>query len=164
MSDSTSIYDFKIKNSRGEIIDFNQYRDKVLLIVNTASKCGFTSQYEGLQQLYDKYETQDLVVLGFPCNQFLKQEPDGNELIQQNCFINFGVSFSIFEKIDVNGKNAHPLFKFLKVVLPGIITNDIKWNFTKFLIDRNGKPLKRFAPITTPEKIDIYCVNRKIFV
>ena len=157
-----SIYNFKIKTLQGKEIDFNDFRNKTILIVNTASKCGFTPQYEGLEKLYQQYKDQDFVVLAFPCNQFNNQEPGDSSSIKNNCLINYGVSFPVFEKVDVNGKNAHPLFTFLKAKLPGFITNSIKCNFTKFLIDAEGNPIKRFAPFTKPEKINTYIVKNNI--
>ncbi|ENU1225612.1 MULTISPECIES: glutathione peroxidase [Providencia] len=138
----------------GQLISMKDYADKVVLVVNTASHCGFTPQYNGLESLYKKYAPQGFVVLGFPCNQFGKQEPGGAEEIAQTCFINYGVSFPMFEKVDVNGSSAHPIFRYLKNELPGLMGGRIKWNFTKFLIGRDGKPLKRFAPFTTPEKME----------
>ena len=157
-----SIYNFKAKTLQGKEIDFSEFKNKTLLIVNTASKCGFTPQYEGLEKLYQQYKDQGLVILAFPCNQFNNQEPGDSASIKNNCLINYGVSFPVFEKVDVNGKNAHPLFKFLKNQLPGFITNSVKWNFTKFLIDNEGIPIKRFAPFTTPEKINTYIVKNNI--
>ena len=149
------IYEFKIKSLQGKEIDFQDYKNKVILIVNTASKCGYTPQYAGLQSLYLKYKDSGLVILGFPCNQFGGQEPGDKDEIQNSCLINFGVSFPIFEKVEVNGANAHPLFDYVKNSLPGIFgIKRIPWNFTKFLFDKNGKPVKRFATITKPEKIE----------
>jgi len=139
---------------RGQEIALADYVGKVVVVVNTASKCGFTPQYDGLEALYQKYKDQGLVILGFPCNQFGKQEPGGATEIEQTCRINYGVSFPMFAKVDVNGANAHPLFKLLTTSLPGIFSRRIKWNFTKFLIGRDGKPLRRFAPITKPEKME----------
>ncbi|WP_272680080.1 glutathione peroxidase [Providencia sp. PROV032] len=138
----------------GQLISMKDYADKVVLVVNTASHCGFTPQYNGLESLYKKYAPQGFVVLGFPCNQFGKQEPGSAEEIAQTCFINYGVSFPMFDKIEVNGSSAHPIFRYLKNELPGLMGGRIKWNFTKFLIGRDGKPLKRFAPFTTPEKME----------
>lgn len=138
----------------GQLISMKDYADKVVLVVNTASHCGFTPQYNGLESLYKKYAPQGFVVLGFPCNQFGKQEPGSAEEIAQTCFINYEVSFPIFEKVDVNGSSAHPIFRYLKNELPGLMGERIKWNFTKFLVGRDGKPLKRFAPFTTPEKME----------
>ena len=138
----------------GQPVSMGDYAGKLLLVVNTASHCGFTPQYAGLESLYKKYAAQGLVVLGFPCNQFGKQEPGGAEDISQTCHINYGVSFPMFEKVEVNGAAAHPLFRYLKNALPGILGGRIKWNFTKFLVGRDGKPLKRFAPFTTPAKME----------
>lgn len=157
-----SIYNFKAKTLQGKEIDFSDFKNKTLLIVNTASKCGFTPQYEGLEKLYQQYKDQDFVILAFPCNQFNNQEPGDSTSIKNNCLINYGVSFPVFEKVDVNGKNAHPRFKFLKEQLPGFITNSIKWNFTKFLIGADGNPIKRFAPFTKPENINTYIVKNNI--
>ncbi|MCL4143709.1 UNVERIFIED_CONTAM: hypothetical protein GTU68_028459 [Idotea baltica] len=131
--------------------DFN---GKSVLIVNTATQCGLTPQFEGLEQLHQKYKEQGLVILGFPCNQFMNQEPETNETIEQVCLINHGVTFPLTEKIDVNGRNTHPIFKYLKKELGGLLGGKIKWNFTKFLIDRDGTPVKRFAPTTTPDKME----------
>lgn len=138
----------------GEPVPMADYAGKVVLVVNTASHCGFTPQYAGLETLYQKYAAQGLVVLGFPCNQFGKQEPGSADDIAQTCHINYGVSFPMFEKIEVNGAAAHPLFRYLKKALPGVLGERIKWNFTKFLIGRDGQPLKRFAPFTKPEKME----------
>lgn len=150
-----NIYDFKAVSLQGKEIDFKDYQNKVLLIVNTASQCGFTPQYEGLQNLFFKYKDQGFVVLGFPCNQFGNQEPGNKEEILNTCQINFGVTFPMFEKVIVNGKGQHPLFEFLKNSLPGFLwTKNIKWNFTKFLIDKNGVPIKRFGSTTTPKQIE----------
>lgn len=150
----TRFYQLTATRLRSELISMADYTGKVVLVVNTASHCGFTPQYGGLEALYQKYASQGLVVLGFPCNQFGKQEPGGADDIAQTCQINYGVSFPIFEKVEVNGSAAHPLFRYLKNELPGVLGGRIKWNFTKFLIGRDGKPLKRFAPITTPEKME----------
>lgn len=138
----------------GQPVPMADYAGKVVLVVNTASHCGFTPQYAGLETLYQKYAAQGLVVLGFPCNQFGKQEPGSADDIAQTCHINYGVSFPMFEKIEVNGAAAHPLFRYLKKALPGVLGERIKWNFTKFLIGRDGKPIKRFAPFTKPEKME----------
>ena len=149
-----NVYGFKAKAIDGEELDFSQYKGKTLLIVNTASKCGFTSQYKGLEELYQEYSGRDFAVLGFPCNQFGAQEPDSNENISEFCRLNFGVSFPMFEKIDVNGENAHPLFKYLCEEAPGVLgSKAIKWNFTKFLVNKQGVVVKRFAPKDSPAKI-----------
>lgn len=150
----TTFYQLTATSLGGQPISMADYAGKVVLVVNTASHCGFTPQYEGLEVLYKKYADQGLVVLGFPCNQFGKQEPGGAEEIGQTCYINYGVSFPMFEKIDVNGSAAHPVFRYLKSELPGLLGGRVMWNFTKFLIGRDGKPLKRFAPYTTPEKME----------
>ncbi len=149
-------YDFKAKDIKGEEVDFSDFKGDVLLVVNVASKCGFTSQYEGLENVFKKYKDQGFKVLGFPCNQFGAQEPGEEKEIEEFCSLNYGVSFPMFSKVDVNGDNQHPLFKFLKSQAPGLMgTEIIKWNFTKFLINKNGDVLKRFAPKDTPEKIAI---------
>ena len=148
-----NIYDFKIKTIDGEEQDFSEYKNKVLLIVNTASKCGFTPQYKGLEELYEKYGNEKFEVLGFPCDQFMNQEPGTNDEIKKFCEINYGVTFPLFEKVDVNGKNAHPIFKFLCDAQGELLTNSIKWNFTKFLVDSKGNVINRFEPTTEPEKL-----------
>ncbi|EMB4324411.1 glutathione peroxidase [Pluralibacter gergoviae] len=138
----------------GQPVSMADYAGRVVLVVNTASRCGFTPQYGGLEALYKKYADQGLVVLGFPCNQFGKQEPGGADEIAQTCRVNYGVSFPMFGKVEVNGSAAHPVFRYLKKALPGVLGGRIKWNFTKFLIGRDGKPLRRFAPYTSPEKME----------
>ena len=167
-----TIYDFKALNNKGVEVDFSQYEGQVLMIVNTASKCGFTPQYDGLEALYQKYKDQGLVIIGFPCDQFAHQEPGSDEEIAEFCRLNHGVTFPLMKKIDVNGENAHPIYKYLKSVAPteeykGIKAkathtmlkglsksakedNDILWNFTKFLISRDGVTVKRFPPTTEP--------------
>lgn len=150
----TTFHELTATSLRGQPISMADYAGKLILLVNTASQCGFTPQYAGLEALYQKYAARGLVVLGFPCNQFGKQEPGGADEIEQTCHINYGVSFPMFEKVDVNGAAAHPVFRYLKQELPGVLGSRIKWNFTKFLIGRDGKPLKRFAPFTTPEKME----------
>lgn len=150
-----SIYDFSVNTITGETVSLESYRGKVLLIVNTASKCGFTPQYTGLENLYKNHQAQGLEVLGFPCNQFGAQEPGSEDEIASFCSLNFGVSFPLFAKIDVNGAQAAPLYQYLKAEAPGILgTKDVKWNFTKFLVNREGKVVKRYAPQDTPEKIE----------
>jgi len=149
-----NFYQFSATNLQGKEVSMDDFEGKTVLVVNTASKCGFTPQYAGLEELYEKYRDNGLVVLGFPCNQFGSQEPGTEKEIAEGCLINYGVSFPMFSKIDVNGKNAHPIFKFLKKELGGTLGSSIKWNFTKFLIDSQGKPVKRYAPVTTPEKIE----------
>ena len=171
-----TIYDFKALSNRGEEVDMAQYRGKVLMIVNTASKCGFTPQYDGLEALYQKYKEQGLVILGFPCDQFAHQEPGSDEEIAEFCRINHGVTFQLMKKIDVNGENAHPIFEYLKsqapkeeykglkakathTMLKGISKSakkegDILWNFTKFLISKDGSVIKRFPPVAKPEEME----------
>lgn len=150
----TTFYQLSATRLDGQLIAMADYAGKVVLVVNTASHCGFTPQYGGLEALYKKYAAQGLVVLGFPCNQFGKQEPGDADDIAQTCHINYGVSFPMFGKVEVNGTAAHPVFRYLKSELPGLLGGRINWNFTKFLIDREGKPLKRFAPFTKPEKME----------
>ena len=147
-------YDFKAKKINGQEVEMKHYEGKVVLIVNTASKCGFTPQFAELENLYKEYKDSGLEILGFPCNQFAKQDSGSNEEIHSFCQLNYGVSFNMFEKIEVNGKNAHPLYRFLKDQQGGIMGSDIKWNFTKFLIDRDGNVVKRYAPIVKPSKIE----------
>ena len=149
------IYQYSAKNIKGDDVSIGDYKGKVLLIVNTASKCGFTPQYKGLEKLYKNYKDKGFEILGFPCNQFGKQEPGNSGEISEFCELNFGVSFPLFEKIDVNGDNAHPLYKYLKKEATGLLGSEaIKWNFTKFLVDPQGNVVKRFAPTDTPEKIE----------
>lgn len=173
-----NVYDFKVKNINGDDVSLSEYSGKLILIVNTASKCGFTPQYDGLEKLYRKYKTQGLVILGFPSNQFLEQEPDENGKILSFCKLHYGVSFPLFSKIDVRGENADPLFKYLSDAAPfngfelnkdsgrkiqGVIKkyypenlegNGVKWNFTKFLIGRDGTVKGRYEPTVTPEELD----------
>ena len=168
----SNIYDFKALTNRGEEMNFSQFKGKVLMIVNTASKCGFTPQYDGLEELYQKYKDQGLVIIGFPCDQFAHQEPGSDEEIAEFCRINHGVTFQLMKKVDVNGENAHPIFEYLKsqapteeykglkakathTMLKGISKSakkesDILWNFTKFIISRDGAVVKRFPPTTEP--------------
>ncbi|WP_024545656.1 glutathione peroxidase [Picosynechococcus sp. NKBG15041c] len=151
---SAPIYDFSATTIDGKSVSLETYKGKVLLIVNTASQCGFTPQYKGLQGLHEQYADKGLAVLGFPCNQFGQQEPGNADQIQTFCETTFGVSFPLFEKIEVNGGNAHPLYQYLTETAPGIFgTKNVKWNFTKFLVDRNGKVVKRYPPTATPEAI-----------
>lgn len=148
------IYDYSATTLSGEEKSLSEFQGKVLLIVNTASKCGFTPQFEGLEGLYDDLKERGLEILGFPCNQFGKQEPGGAEEIGAFCQKNYGVSFTMFDKIDVNGDNAHPLYLFLKKEAPGVLgSKGIKWNFTKFLVNKDGKVVKRYAPTDKPESI-----------
>ena len=150
----TTIYDFKALTSDGKELDFKQFKGKVLLIVNTASKCGFTPQFAGLEELNQKYKDKGLVILGFPCNQFASQDPGSDEEISNFCQVNYGVTFQMMKKIDVNGKNADPMFEYLKKERGGFLGNDIKWNFTKFLVSRDGSVIERYSPATKPEKIE----------
>ena len=150
-----SIYDYKVDDSEKNPVSLSDYKGKTLLIVNVASRCGLTPQYKGLQELYSKYSNKDFEILAFPCNQFGAQEPGSNEEIKEFCDINFNVSFKIFDKINVNGSSASPLFKHLKNEAKGVMGSEaIKWNFTKFLIDNNRSVIKRYSPQTTPDKID----------
>lgn len=149
-----TVYDFQVKKVNGELLSLKEYEGKTLLIVNTASKCGLSPQFEGLQKLYEQYKEQGLEILGFPCDQFNNQEYDNIEETTQFCQRNYGVSFPIFAKIDVNGDNEDPLFTFLKEQKKGILSNKIKWNFTKFLVDSNGQVIERYAPTTEPAKIE----------
>jgi|TARA_B110000003_G_scaffold268637_1_gene298385 glutathione peroxidase len=150
-----TIYDVQVKDINLEMINMDSYKGKTLLIVNVASACGFTPQYKGLQELYDKYKDQDFEILAFPCNQFGSQESGSNDEIVQFCDTNFNVSFKLFDKVDVNGENASPLFKILTKAYPGILgTKNVKWNFTKFLISKDGLIIDRFGSTTTPEMIE----------
>lgn len=150
----TGIYDYDFNLANGEVQALADFEGKVLLIVNTASKCGFTPQFEGLEKLHEQYGDQGLVIIGFPCNQFGHQDPGSNDEIMEFCQLNYGVTFPMAEKIDVNGSRAHPLYKFLKSEAAGLLgSKNIKWNFTKFLVDTEGNVVERFAPSTTPEKI-----------
>lgn len=153
MSDSAkkSFFDFKVKDAQSKDYDLSQYKGKVVLVVNVASKCGFTPQYKGLEALYQEYKNHGLVILGFPCNQFGSQEPGTNDEIHQFCEMNYGVTFPVLDKVDVNGSNAAPIYKHLKSEAPGILgTEAVKWNFTKFLIGKDGHVIDRFAPNTEP--------------
>ncbi|AXH15321.1 glutathione peroxidase [Malaciobacter mytili LMG 24559] len=150
-----SIYDIEVKTIEGKTIKMSEYKNKVLLIVNVASFCGFTSQYEGLEKLYKKYKTKDFVVLGFPCNQFMNQEPEDEQKIKEFCSLTYDVTFPMFSKVEVNGENTHDLYKLLKQEASGVLgTEAIKWNFTKFLVNKQGKIVERFAPSTTPESLE----------
>ncbi len=153
---SSQFYNFSAKTLQGRELSMDAYKGKMVLVVNTASQCGFTPQLEGLEELNRKFKDKGLVILGFPCNQFGNQEPGDEKSISEGCVINYGVTFQMFSKVDVNGDNAHPIFKYLKKELGGWFGSRVKWNFTKFLIDANGIPIKRFAPITKPEKIGEY--------
>lgn len=149
-----SIYDFKVQDIKGNEHDMAEYKGKVLLIVNTASKCGFTPQFEGLQGLHSELGEKGLAVLGFPCNQFMNQDPADEDTISQFCSLNYGVDFPMFAKIDVNGSETHPLYRFLKKEAAGVMGSEkVKWNFTKFLVNREGKVIRRYPPTTKPEAI-----------
>jgi glutathione peroxidase len=149
-------YQQKANNPQGTPVSMANYAGKVVLIVNTATQCGLTPQFEGLEQLWQQYRDRGFIILGFPCNQFGSQEPLSNETMEETCKINHGVTFPLFEKIDVNGRHTHPLFRLLKRRLGGIFGRRIKWNFTKFLLDADGRPIKRFAPVTKPAAIEPY--------
>lgn len=150
----TTVYDFQVKKPNGEIKSLKDYEGQPLIIVNTASKCGLTPQFKGLQELYENYKDNGLEILGFPCDQFNNQEFENIEETTEFCQVNYGVSFPIFSKIDVNGENADPLFIYLKEQKKGLLSKNIKWNFTKFLVDRNGNIVERYAPTTDPGKIE----------
>lgn len=147
-------YDFKKKGITGETIDFSDYKGKVVLVVNTASKCGFTPQYEGLENLYKKYKDDGLVILGFPCNQFGGQEPGSEVDIQQGCMINYGVSFQMFSKVDVNGDKEDSLYSYLKDQKSNLFMKKVKWNFEKFLVNKKGEVVDRFSSMKKPESLD----------
>lgn len=149
-----TIYDFTAKSNKGKEVDLSQFKGQVLLIVNTASKCGLTPQYKGLEDLYKKYRGQGLAIMGFPCDQFGHQEPGNNEEIASFCEMNYGVTFPIMEKIEVNGEQASPIFKYLKSKAAGLFGSRIKWNFTKFLISKDGQVIKRFSPIKNPKSLE----------
>ena len=149
-----TFYDLSIKTPIGQELKMSDFKGKPVLIINTATKCGLAPQFDGLEELHQKYKDQGLVVLGFPCNQFRDQEPETNSSMEESCRINHGVTFQLTEKIDVNGPNTHPIFAYLKDELKGFLNNKIKWNFTKFLITPDGKPFKRYAPTTKPAKIE----------
>lgn len=149
-----NFYDFQAVLIDGSTVSMEKYKGKVVLVVNTASKCGFTPQFKALEELYEKYKDEGFVILGFPSNQFANQDPGSNSEIEEFCKLNYGVTFPMFEKVKVNGDDALPLFKYLKNEQKGGLGSAIKWNFTKFLIDKNGKVIDRFASATTPEKIE----------
>jgi glutathione peroxidase len=151
--------DLSVHTPAGEVLPMSSFEGKSVLIVNTATKCGFSPQFRDLEVLHQKYKDQGLVVLGFPCNQFLNQEPESNESMEEACEVNFGVTFQLTEKVEVNGANAHPIFKYLKDQLPGKWGKPIKWNFTKFLVSPEGKPLKRYGPAYKPEDIEADILN-----
>ncbi|MEH6583327.1 MAG: glutathione peroxidase [Halioglobus sp.] len=151
---TAAIYDFEAQTITGKTVKLESYQNKAMLIVNTASKCGLTPQYEGLEELYAQYKDKGLVILGFPCNQFGKQEPGSESDIQEFCQLNYGVSFPMFAKVDVNGSTADPIFKYLKKTSKGILGSEkIKWNFTKFLVNREGEVVARFAPTAKPKDL-----------
>ena len=151
---NNEFYNLSALTLRWQEVSMKDYEGKVVIVVNTASKCGLTYQYAGLEKLYQKYKDQGLVILGFPCNQFANQEPGDSKAIEQGCLINYGVTFPMFEKTDVNGENTHEIFKYLKNNTFALFGKKIKWNFTKFIVDKNGNPIKRFAPTTKPEKLE----------
>jgi glutathione peroxidase-family protein len=153
-ADPKSLHEFTVENIRGETFDFSQLKGKVVLIVNVASQCGFTPQYKGLQELYDKYKDKGLEIIGFPCNQFGSQEPGGESEIQEFCQRNYGVTFPVMKKIEVNGENTHPIYAYLKTSKPGLLgLTRIKWNFEKFLVDKDGIVQERYSSLTTPESL-----------
>jgi glutathione peroxidase len=148
-------YDFEVNRLNGDPVKLSEYHGKALLIVNTASRCGFTPQYSGLETLYGKFKACGLEILGFPCNQFGKQEPGSSDEIAEFCSVNYGVTFPMFEKIDVNGNDAHPLYRYLKGEARGVLGSEpIKWNFTKFLVNREGEVVKRYGSTTKPDQIE----------
>ncbi len=147
-------YDLSVNTPQGKPINMADFQGKAVLVVNTATKCGLAPQFDGLEALHQQYKKDGLVVLGFPCNQFLNQEPESNDTMEESCRINFGVTFQLTEKIEVNGDHTHPVFAYLKSKLGGLFGNKIKWNFTKFLITPEGKPFKRYSPTTKPTKIE----------
>ncbi|WP_238900233.1 glutathione peroxidase [Clostridium sp. YIM B02500] len=154
-----NFYSFSANKMNGQEVKMEEYKGKVVLIVNTASKCGFTPQFEELEDIYKEYKDQGLEILGFPCNQFAKQDPSSNEEINSFCKLNYGVTFTMFEKIDVNGTSAHPLYEFLKNKKRGLFNKDIKWNFTKFLVNKDGEVIWRYSPTTKPSKIKEDIIN-----
>jgi len=154
-----NIYEFQVKDAKENLVNLSDYKGKTLLIVNTATGCGFTPQYKGLQQLYEKYQSKGLEILDFPCNQFGHQAPGTEEEIHQFCEINYKTTFRLFSKIDVNGHNELPLYTYLKGQKGGFLNKRIKWNFTKFLVDKTGKVIQRFAPTMTPEAIEKQIAN-----
>jgi glutathione peroxidase len=151
---ASEFYELTANNPQGQPVNMSVYAGKIVLVVNTATQCGLTPQFMGLEKLYEDYRDKGLIILGFPCNQFGSQEPLANDVMESTCLVNYGVSFPLFEKIEVNGPHAHPVFAYLKSKLGGWFGRRIKWNFTKFLLDRDGKPVKRFAPVTKPADIE----------
>ena len=150
----SKFYDLQAKTPSGEVIKMSDYKGKPILIINTATQCGLTPQFDGLEKLHKEYQEKGLVVLGFPCNQFAGQEPETNETIEEVCKINHGVTFQLTEKVEVNGSNTHPVFEYLKKEQGGFLGSKIKWNFTKFLVNKEGEVIERYAPTTTPDKIE----------
>ena len=157
--EAKNLYDFTVKNKKGESVSLAEYKGKVVLIVNIATTCGFTPQLRGLEELWNTYQDKGLVILGFPCNQFANQNPGSDDQTQEFCSLNYGVTFPIMKKINVNGNDADPLYKWLKSKKGGILWSAIKWNFTKFLINKNGEVVHRFAPTAPPSSIEKYIVN-----
>ena len=157
--EAKNLYDFTVKNKKGESISLAEYKGKVVLIVNIATKCGFTPQLTGLEELWNTYQDKGLVILGFPCNQFANQNPGSDDQTQEFCSLNYGVTFPIMKKINVNGNDADPLYKWLKSKKEGILWSAIKWNFTKFLINKNGEVVHRFAPTASPSSLEKYIVK-----
>ena len=153
---NNQFYEFKAKNIYGQEVSMSAYKGKTVIVVNTDSKCGFTPQFEGLEQLYQKYKDKGVVILGFPCNQFANQEPGDEKSILNGCVVDYNISFPMFAKVDVNGDTAHPIYKYLKNELKGLFGGVVKWNFTKFVVDANGNPIKRFSPFNKQEEIDKY--------
>lgn len=151
-----AFYDFEIKKPNGEVMKMEAYKGQPVLVVNTATKCGLAPQFKGLERLHKEYGAKGLVVLGLPCSQFMGQEPESNETVEKACEINFGVTFQLTEKVNVNGPDAHPLIKYLRKEKKGFLNDKIKWNFTKFLVSPEGKVMKRFSPTTKPEHIEKY--------
>lgn len=150
----SQFYNLKVRTPQGKDISMSEFRGKAVLVVNTATRCGLAPQFEGLELLHEKYKDQGLIVLGFPCDQFMGQEPESNETLEEVCKVNHGVSFQLTEKCEVNGSNTHPVFKYLKSELGGLFGSKIKWNFTKFLVGKDGRPYKRYSPVTKPEAIE----------
>ncbi len=158
--EAKNLYDFTVKNKKGESVSLAEYKGKVVLIVNIATKCGFTPQLRGLEELWNTYEDKGLVILGFPCNQFANQNPGSDDQTQEFCSLNYGVTFPIMKKINVNGNDADPLYKWLKSKKGGILWSAIKWNFTKFLINKNGEVVHRFSPTASPSSLEKYIVSK----
>lgn len=156
---SQTFHELSAGNAAGKNVFFSEYAGKVVLVVNTASKCGFTPQYEGLEALYKKYKDQGLVILGFPCDQFAHQEPGDNTEIQSFCKLNFGITFPVMGKVEVNGPGAHPVFVWLRQRAGGFLGNNVKWNFTKFLVGKDGKAVKRFSPTTEPKDLETHIIK-----